>query len=714
LVFSDANGFDGTISLVGSTATLTITTALTTGSVPFIGASGALSQDNANLFFDDTNNRLGINTNAPTTALDVFGSGIIGRINGTSTNNAFLGFSSAGTNKWSIGNVQSDHRFRIYNEATTSELVSVLSTGEFGIGIANPTTKFHIDGAASALIANLDANVSVAKSISFRSDNSNRINLEVSGTESGSDAGADLFIRRYSDAGALIDTALYLKRSNGWFGIGYATPSSLFDIRDTSTTNTTSSLIIGSKYVASGGSDYAGTSGIEFKHYGSFLGAAWRNGGKIISTRLANYSENSLANSALDFYTTNLNTDALGMRLNNSGNLGLGVDLTTISLSYLLNVNASGIGGVAEVARFAARGNGGSNRGTGILIGAPGSSSIVNVARLVGYQNAASATADSAAFTIEVANTSGTLTERVRLNSIGQMSVGSTISNWDSTLRVIQIGEAGNFFSGFNGGSAIYAGSGAYYNAGWKYASASTGVNLIDVGDGNFLFRSAAAGTIGNAITWIDRFRVTSGGFTKSSNDGTFFGSTGTYHELRSNVADFATIMSNTASSPSGLFIQYVNASPNGVGNAFLYCRDSGLTVRAEIRSNGGLANFQANNVNLSDERTKKDIIPLESYWNKFKAIEIVKFKYIDQTHEDFNIGVIAQQVEKVAPEFIDIDGWNNILELDQKGNEIISEEEPLKSVYTSDLHHATIKVLQEAMEKIEVLEEKVKQLELK
>jgi hypothetical protein len=215
LVFNDANGFDGNIALVGSTATLTITTALTTGSVGFIGASGALLQDNANFFWDDSNNRLGIGTNAPTTAIDVFGSGIIGRLNGTSTNNAFLGFGSAGTNRWSIGNVQSDHRFRIYNEATTSELVSVLSTGEFGIGIANPTTKLHIDGGASALIANLDANVSVAKSVSFRSDNSNRFNIEVSGTESGSDAGADFFIRRYSDAGALLSTPITITRSTG-------------------------------------------------------------------------------------------------------------------------------------------------------------------------------------------------------------------------------------------------------------------------------------------------------------------------------------------------------------------------------------------------------------------------------------------------------------------------------------------------------------------
>ena len=220
LVFNDANGFDGTITLAASVATLTITTALSLGSLPFIGASGALTQDNANLFYDDANNRLGIATNVPTTPLDVFGSGIIARINGTSTNNGFLGFSNDGTNKWSVGNVQSDHRFRIFSEANTSELVSVLQTGEFGIGIANPTTKLHLDGGATALIANLDANVSVAKSISFRSDNSNRINLEVSGTESGSNAGANFFIRRYSDAGALIDTPLTITRSTGLITLG--------------------------------------------------------------------------------------------------------------------------------------------------------------------------------------------------------------------------------------------------------------------------------------------------------------------------------------------------------------------------------------------------------------------------------------------------------------------------------------------------------------
>ncbi|HEV8397060.1 MAG TPA: hypothetical protein VGQ37_22415 [Vicinamibacterales bacterium] len=44
---------------------------LTAGSIPFIGASGVFSQDNAKLFWDNTNKRLGIGTAAPQTPLAV-------------------------------------------------------------------------------------------------------------------------------------------------------------------------------------------------------------------------------------------------------------------------------------------------------------------------------------------------------------------------------------------------------------------------------------------------------------------------------------------------------------------------------------------------------------------------------------------------------------------------------------------------------------------
>jgi hypothetical protein len=52
-----------------------LTTNLTAGSVPFIGASGLLSQDNTNLFWDNANKRLGVGTNIPQQKIHAQGTG---------------------------------------------------------------------------------------------------------------------------------------------------------------------------------------------------------------------------------------------------------------------------------------------------------------------------------------------------------------------------------------------------------------------------------------------------------------------------------------------------------------------------------------------------------------------------------------------------------------------------------------------------------------
>jgi hypothetical protein len=215
----------------------------------------------------------------------------------------------------------------------------------------------------------------------------------------------------------------------------------------------------------------------------------------------------------------------------------------------------------------------------------------------------------------------------------------------------------------------------------------------------------------GNANLWLqanqpfvfatnntERARITSGGFFKASNAGTYVSSTGAYHEIVSNTADIVTWVRNTnASSPYGIYIDYSAADPNGTTNEFLLCYGQS-NLRAEIRSNGGLANYQANNVDLSDARTKKDITPAASMWNKIGALEIVTYKYNDQTHDDVNVGVIAQQVESVEPVWVDNDGFGKTPE----------GEEPLKTVYTKDIYFAAIKALQEAMARIEKLEAEV------
>jgi hypothetical protein len=100
-------------------------------------------------------------------------------------------------------------------------------------------------------------------------------------------------------------------------------------------------------------------------------------------------------------------------------NLGAG----TTSPSYKIHSYQGGSGGVVVGAYLAATGNGGSGRGTGLLFGSPGSGNVVDTARIDALQNAQSSTADSAALVVNVANTSGTLTERMRIDSSGRVTM---------------------------------------------------------------------------------------------------------------------------------------------------------------------------------------------------------------------------------------------------------------------------------------------------
>lgn len=155
-----------------------------------------------------------------------------------------------------------------------------------------------------------------------------------------------------------------------------------------------------------------------------------------------------------------------------------------------------------------------------------------------------------------------------------------------------------------------------------------------------------------------------------------------------------ARIINTSATSPFGLAVNFSGAAPNDATQQFLASSDSS-TVRFVVRSNGGIANFQANDANLSDERVKVmgDRLDGDLWYERFRQIQIRSFKYKDQTHDDWNIGLSAQQLESIAPDLVDPDGW----ELPDGGH--------LKSVYTADLYHAHIAVTQELQRRVEALE---------
>jgi hypothetical protein len=300
------------------------------------------------------------------------------------------------------------------------------------------------------------------------------------------------------------------------------------------------------------------------------------------------------------------------------------------------------------------------------------------------------ATNDNAGVTLDAQTSTGVLAfatagaEKMRITSGGNVGIGTSSPSFPNGAGLVVY--ASDFpriqLKNSTTGDASTDGAGLFM--------VGTDYYISNRETGNMIFENGANS---------ERMRITSGGYLKASNNGTYLNATGPYYELRQSANDeWIAILTNTSVSPYGPSVRFSTA-PNNTSNWIYHSLDSSAE-RFKVASNGGIYNYQANNVNLSDINTKKEIIPLDSYWDKFKAIEIVKFKYKDQTHDDFNIGVIAQQVESVAPEFVDTDMWT-----------LEDEQVERKAIYTSDLHHATIKVLQECMAKIEEQQAQIEEL---
>ena len=158
----------------------------------------------------------------------------------------------------------------------------------------------------------------------------------------------------------------------------------------------------------------------------------------------------------------------------------------------------------------------------------------------------------------------------------------------------------------------------------------------------------------------------------------------------------------NTASSGnlSCIRARLRNSAPDSIFSAFLSCDDSSAGSKAIIRSNGGLANYSANNANLSDRNTKKDITLASDTWNSIKNWEIVNFRYKEQPDDaDLNLGVIAQQIEEISPEMV------TIFQQAKEATETEPAREQRLGVKEQQMQWMATKALQEAMARIETLE---------
>jgi hypothetical protein len=308
--------------------------------------------------------------------------------------------------------------------------------------------------------------------------------------------------------------------------------------------------------------------------------------------------------------------------------------------------------------------------------------------------------------------------ERARIDSSGRLLVGTSSTSGNATLHVNKgvssgLDAGGLLLSNLSAMSSIGGGDDiGYINFG---ASTTGSVASYDAarilceadgtwGSSDYPTRLVFSTTADGASSPTERARITNTGAFKASNDGSFRGPTVNYHEFKSNANDTATLIlthTGTSGNQYGMSVE-LNNDQNDATRWFYYGAGGGVQ-RVALRSNGGLANYSANNVNLSDRNAKKDIAPAADTWDCLKEWEIVNFRYKDQPDDaDLNMGVIAQQVAESCPEVIQV-----FQEAKEATDDQPAQEERI-GVKEQQMMWMAIKALQEAQLRIEALEAEV------
>jgi fibronectin-binding autotransporter adhesin len=156
----------------GDFSTLTVS-GLTPGSVIFADAGGALSQDNANFFWNNVTKRLGIGTSSPAATLHVAGTGLFGgQLTVTGGGAAITGNSSIAGDLSITGNLS------VTGSGAVSSNLSVFNTLSVGNGIFVSSNGITVGGGG----ANIVGNSSITGNLSVTGNSSITGNLSVTGS----------------------------------------------------------------------------------------------------------------------------------------------------------------------------------------------------------------------------------------------------------------------------------------------------------------------------------------------------------------------------------------------------------------------------------------------------------------------------------------------------------------------------------------------------
>jgi hypothetical protein len=185
--------------------------------------------------------------------------------------------------------------------------------------------------------------------------------------------------------------------------------------------------------------------------------------------------------------------------------------------------------------------------------------------------------------------------DHLLLNASGNLGLGVTPSAWASTSKAIQFG--GNAILENNGDLSAYFGFNGYRSAsGWIYLT-NNAVNLFGAeASSGFAWYQAPSGTAGNAISFTQTMRLTSGGnlLVGTTTDAGFkldVNGTGRF-------SGSVTATGNAATTPA-----FIANNPSGAGGTAQHYIDftAGATVIGRILRGNGASGLVANGLNIDN-----------------------------------------------------------------------------------------------------------------
>jgi hypothetical protein len=233
-------------------------------------------------------------------------------------------------------------------------------------------------------------------------------------------------------------------------------------------------------------------------------------------------------------------------------------------------------------------------------------------------------------------------TFRMQLTDTGNLGLGVTPSAWAS-FNTIQA-SYGSFAS--NTSEADFSHN-AYYNAGWKYIANGYATNHYQT-NGTYVWRTAASGTAGNAITFTQAMTLDASG-------NLILGGTSQIASCRSSITNaggdqLAINATNTSTGQSS--IKFCN---DGTAYGYIWWDKSDSRLYVQNTSGGVyLASTATSWTANSDERLKDIIEPINNAVAKVGSLRAIIGKYKNDQTNTRRSFLIAQDVQSVLPEAVD------------------------------------------------------------